>query len=90
MRDDVIQRYEYLKTHTGYADLQFPFHANPTSIRTLAGGFLVIVGLGLFIFGVARKIQDAQKAKSEDLKDDAADAKALETNKIPTEKKFSI
>ncbi|KAG5361181.1 hypothetical protein CJU90_2556 [Yarrowia sp. C11] len=66
MSDDVIARYEYLKNHPGHVEFS-PFlfsGGTPTSIRTLAGGFLIIVGLVFLVYGIVQKIQESQdKAK---------------------------
>ncbi|AOW03494.1 hypothetical protein B0I72DRAFT_134685 [Yarrowia lipolytica] len=85
MSDDVIARYEYLKNHPGHAEFKpFTFHGKPTSIRTLAGGFLIIVGLGFFIYGIIEKIQLAQdKAKLESKKETDLDVPKIETEEVP-------
>lgn len=83
MSDDVIERYEYLKNHPGRAEFHpFIFQGKPTSIRTLAGGFLIFVGLALLIAGIVEKIKQTKTKETE------LQVPKIETEEIPPEKKI--
>lgn len=85
MSDDVIERYEYLKNHPGRAEFHpFIFQGKPTSIRTLAGGFLILVGLGLLIAGIVEKIKQSKKTS----KETELQVPKIETEEVPPEKRI--
>lgn len=87
MSDDVIERYQYLKNHPGRAEFKpFMFHGKPTSIRTLAGGFLILVGLGFLIFGIFEKIKLAKKEEKTELQVPVIQTEEIAPDEIPPEK----